>query len=349
MGRVSPDHNAGNAADSDPRRLLGAALCEWASSGGTVGVVRVLDRHGLGTTEAGQLLAAGPDGTVAGVLLRGAMDDAARPLAAAATSEAGTVDAHIDEDPAVAAGLACAGGARLLGHPVPAALAEALGAALSGGQPAALVATADGASCLALTGPELETVHGTLGAAAVDEAAAERTRRALRRGTTVTERVELAGLDALVDLWLPVPTVLVVGTGAIGEAVAAQAAVLGWSARTVTGLDEARAAVAELTDADVLVLLDHDAAFDALLIDAVRGRGFVGALGSRHTQAARRERLRAAGLTEAELARVHGPVGLDLGARSPAETAVSIVAEVIAERSGRAPTALAVAEGRIGG
>ena len=100
----------------------------------------------------------------------------------------------------------------------------------------------------------------------------------------------------------------------------------------------------------MLVLLDHDPAFDAVLVDGLRrGRGFLGALGSRHTQAARRERLLAAGLTGDDLAALHGPVGLDLGARTPAETAVSIVAQVIALRAGRSGAALAASEGRIGG
>ena len=78
---------------------------------------------------------------------------------------------------------------------------------------------------------------------------------------------------------------LVVGGGAIGDALVAQAAVLGWTARRVTDLDDAQAAVAGFSDADVLVLLDHDPGFDAVLLDGLRrGRGFFGALGSRHTQ-----------------------------------------------------------------
>ena len=160
----------------------------------------------------------------------------------------------------------------------------------------------------------------------------------------------MQGADLLLDLWVPVPSVLVAGAGAIGDALAAQAALLGWTARRVTDLDDARAAVAGFSDADVLVLLDHDPAFDAVLVDGLRrGRGFLGALGSRHTQAARRERLLAAGLTGDDLAALHGPVGLDLGARTPAETAVSIVAQVIALRAGRSGAALAATEGRIGG
>jgi xanthine dehydrogenase accessory factor len=59
---------------------------------------------------------------------------------------------------------------------------------------------------------------------------------------------------------------------------------------------------------------------------------YVGAVGSRKTQADRRERLRAAGVTDEELARLRGPIGLDLGGRSPAETALAIMAEIVAVR-----------------
>ena len=146
------------------------------------------------------------------------------------------------------------------------------------------------------------------------------------------------------------PTIVVVGSGAIGEALLAQAALLGWGARAVAELDEALAAVAGFSDADVVVLLDHAPRFDAVLIEGVRGgRGFIGALGSRRTQSARRGRLRTKGLSDAEIDSIYGPVGLDLGARTPAETAVSIVAQVIAARSGRTASALAASDGRIGG
>jgi xanthine dehydrogenase accessory factor len=325
-------------------RELGAELRRLAPAG--LGVVRVLDRHGFGTVESGQLLAGTSKGDVAGVLYRGALDASALPLAAEATSRPQTRDAHVTETAALEAGLACSGGATLLGHPLPAAQADALGAALERGVPAALVSTADGRAAVVLAGPDLADVTGRLGSGALDEAAADAARRLLRRGATATERVG----ELLVDLWVPVPSVLVVGSGAIGDALIAQAQLLGWTARQETGVDAATAAVAAFTDSDVLVLLDHAPAFDAAIIAGLRGgHGFIGALGSRHTQAARRERLLAAGIGEAELAALHGPVGLDLGARTPAETAVSIVAQVIAARAGRAGVALAAGEGRIGG
>jgi xanthine dehydrogenase accessory factor len=328
-------------------RELGAALRMWAPDG--VGVVRVLARHGFGTVESGQLVAGPAGGAIAGALYRGTLDDAVRPLAAAAVSGSHTREAHVAEAAALDAGLACSGGATLLGHPLPAEQAAALGEALERGVPAALVSTVEGAGAVVLTGPELHAVHGSLGTPELDAEATAAARGLLRRGATATERVPTGAGELLVDIWVPVPSVLVAGAGAIGGALLAQAELLGWSARAETDLEGVHAAVGEFTDADVLVLLDHAPAFDVVLIDALRrGRGFIGALGSRRTQAARRERLMAAGLTEAELARLYGPVGLDLGARTPAETAVSIVAQVVAARSGRAGTALAATDGRIG-
>jgi xanthine dehydrogenase accessory factor len=330
---------------------LGAALYRWAGDGATVGVVRVLDRHGFGTVEPAQLVAAAPDGDIAGGLLGGVLDRTAVPLAIAEATGAPPIvrDAHVAEPDALDAGLACSGGVTLLAHPLPADPAAALGAALDRRSPAALVSTTDGAAALVVTGPDLADVHGSLGTPERDRVAAGAARARLQRGATVTERIPADDVEVLLDLWVPVPSVLVVGAGAIADALVAQAALLGWTGRRVTDLDDARAAVAAFSDADVLVLLDHDPAFDAVLADGLRrGRGFVGALGSRHTQAARRERLLAAGLADADLAALHGPVGLDLGARTPAETAVSIVAQVIAVRGGRSAAELAATEGRIG-
>jgi xanthine dehydrogenase accessory factor len=92
-----------------------------------------------------------------------------------------------------------------------------------------------------------------------------------------------------------------------------------------------------LDSATYVCLLSHDPKFDEPAMElALRSpAAYIGAIGSRKTQTARRERLRAQGFREDDLARVHGPIGLDLGGRSPAETALAIMAEMTAVRYGR--------------
>ena len=99
-------------------------------------------------------------------------------------------------------------------------------------------------------------------------------------------------------------------------------------------------------------MLTHDVKFDEpAIVEALRrGCRYVGAVGSKKTQGDRRERLREAGVTDAELARLRGPVGLDLGGRNPSETALAIMAEVVAERyGGQRHPARGSGEGRRGG
>jgi xanthine dehydrogenase accessory factor len=105
----------------------------------------------------------------------------------------------------------------------------------------------------------------------------------------------------------------------------------------------------ELGPRDAVCVLTHDHKFDVPAIAAaVNTRvGYLGAMGSRKTHEARSERLREAGLTDAEIARVLSPIGLDIGARTPEETAVSICAEIIALRTGRHAASLRDTSGPI--
>jgi xanthine dehydrogenase accessory factor len=93
-----------------------------------------------------------------------------------------------------------------------------------------------------------------------------------------------------------------------------------------------------LDSASYVCVLSHDPKFDepALQIALRSPAAYVGAIGSRKTQAARRERLRESGLSDAQVERLHGPIGLDLGGRQPAETALAILAEMTAVRYGGA-------------
>src|SRR5207302_884880 len=87
-----------------------------------------------------------------------------------------------------------------------------------------------------------------------------------------------------------------------------------------------------------LVILTHDPKFDipALRSALASGAGYIGAIGSRKTNANRFEKLREERFTEEQIARIHGPIGLDLGGRSAEETALAILAEVVASRHGAA-------------
>jgi xanthine dehydrogenase accessory factor len=105
----------------------------------------------------------------------------------------------------------------------------------------------------------------------------------------------------------------------------------------------------ELGPRDAVCVLTHDAKFDvpAIVSALATNVGYIGAMGSRKTHDKRVERLREAGVDDAGLARVMAPIGLDIGARTPEETAVSICAEIIALRTGRRAPSLRDAEGPI--
>jgi xanthine dehydrogenase accessory factor len=168
--------------------------------------------------------------------------------------------------------------------------------------------------------------------------------------------IEHQGLKVFADVFGPPPRLVVVGAVDTGEALCAAAKALGWrtvcvDARALFATPERVPSADEIVvdwpepafakiglDVDTaVVVLTHDDKFDIpALATALRTDAFyVGALGSRRAQANRRERLLEAGLTEQQLDRLRGPAGLDVGAESPAETAVSILAEALALRAGR--------------
>jgi xanthine dehydrogenase accessory factor len=107
----------------------------------------------------------------------------------------------------------------------------------------------------------------------------------------------------------------------------------------------------DVDERTVICVLTHDPKFDVPLLEvALRTRaGYVGAMGSRRTHEDRLVRLREAGVTEEELRRLRSPIGLDLGARTPEETAISIAAELIQLRWGGTGRALTETAGRIHG
>jgi xanthine dehydrogenase accessory factor len=105
----------------------------------------------------------------------------------------------------------------------------------------------------------------------------------------------------------------------------------------------------DLGPRDAVCVLTHDNKFDVPAIMSAVGTdvGYIGAMGSRKTHERRTERLREEGITDAELGRVMAPIGLDIGGRTPEETAVSVVAEIIALHTGRSAPSLRAGEGSI--
>jgi xanthine dehydrogenase accessory factor len=183
-----------------------------------------------------------------------------------------------------------------------------------------------------------------------------------------TGLVEHEGRKVFVEVFGPPPKLVVLGAVDVAESLCALASRLGW--RTVVADTRARLTTREripsadelvvgwpdealaqigLDEDTAVVVLTHDERLDTpALLTALRSPAFyVGALGSRRAQAARRERLLEAGLEEADLARLSGPSGLNLGASTPPETALSILAEAVAIRAGRSGGRLAESSGRI--
>jgi xanthine dehydrogenase accessory factor len=183
-----------------------------------------------------------------------------------------------------------------------------------------------------------------------------------------TALVEHEGRKVFVEVFGPPPKLVVLGAVDVAESLCALAGRLGW--RTVVADTRAKLATREripsadelevgwpdevlarigLDEDSAVVVLTHDDKLDTpALLAALRTPAFyVGALGSRRAQATRRERLLEAGLDEAALERLSGPSGLDLGASTPAETALSILAEAVAIRAGRSGGRLAESTGRI--
>lgn len=130
-------------------------------------------------------------------------------------------------------------------------------------------------------------------------------------------------------------SLLVVGDGPVAEALAPMAELLGWHPTLVATVEDAAAA---LPTVHAVVVTSHDPDVDApALAAAIAARPvYIGAMGSRGRQARRREWLLARGVSESDLQAVHGPAGLDIGANTPAEIALSILAELVATVRGAA-------------
>lgn len=327
---------------------------DWLTSGQRVAFARVINRVGFSGDTEMELLACNEHGEAAGDLLAGTV--VAASLAALRNALAdpagGTtiLSAQVHLEQAVDAGLSCGGSAQVLVQPADGVPGE-LWSALAEQRPVVLATGIDGrlietGSLVVLPGG---TQVGSLGDGAADKAALEQATKLLQGGLAGTEVLRTESGAVLIEAFIPEPHVIVAGGGAVAEAIEAQADLLGWTARTAADLAETEAALKWAGEAGAVVVLSHDVDFgpDALYA-ALRSPSFyVGAMGSRRTQANRSTRLKRLGVSDDDLSRIHGPVGLDLGGRSPSQIALAICAEVLAARTGRQAVSLRGTDGSI--
>jgi xanthine dehydrogenase accessory factor len=232
--------------------------------------------------------------------------------------------------------------------------------ARSGGRGALVTRLSDGAKVLIGADGSLT---GSLGDPVQDEEAAR-----LADELMWAERAERRG-ELFVDVTFPPPRLIVCGAVDFAAALCRMARAAGWrpfvvdprtrfaqparfpDAEEVVAAwpEEAFTRLGGIDRATAIAVLTHDPKLDdAALVLALRSdAGYIGAMGSRRAQAKRRERLLAKGIEEADLERVSAPIGLDLGALTAEETALSIIGEIVAMRHGRSGGRLAHAGGRI--
>jgi xanthine dehydrogenase accessory factor len=312
---------------------LVSSVDEWNRAGVPAVVARPMALRGFGSRREGEALALSAAG-VAGTLLNGTMHtqlvEAAEELLASGERTARLVETRISYEDGVAAGYLEGGSADVLLQPASAIEAWAWDA-FRAQSPIALVAVVGAADMLGLD--REGNVYGTMPSEAIERIAREEA-QALLDAAVPAHRVAAVGeTQLLVECFVPLTRLLVVGAGIVAEAIAAQADLLHWEP-TILG-DDLAAVEAQLDlmgAGDLLVLLTHNREIDApILAKALRGGvGYVGGLGSRRNQEGRRRRLQALELTDDEIARYRGPLGLDIGAANPAEVAVAVCAEAIA-------------------
>ena len=345
----------------------------WAAEGAGVGRAVVVRTFGSAPRPEGAVLLVTDDGRLAGSVSGGCVEGAAAEEIwdARKSGRERVIRYGISDEQAWDVGLACGGTIDVLVSPaVPGVAVDAAretsqgrgdGRAIVTPLPADAPPPAHGAHPRGAGSEPAEplVVHddgrldGTLGDPELDARLVEAARDALAHG--VSRTVELGGRQLFIESYPVRPRLVVVGAVEVSRTLVRLAAELGYETvvidgraafatearfpdvdRLIVGWPDEVADEIGLGPADAVAVLTHDVKFDEpAIVEALqRGGRYVGAVGSRKTQVDRRDRLREAGLSDAQLARLHGPIGLDLGGRAPAETALSIMADIVAARFG---------------
>ena len=350
-----------------------ATLAVWTAEGAGLGRAVVVRTFGSAPRPEGAVLLVTDDGRIAGSVSGGCVEGAAAEEIwdARKSGRERVIRYGISDEQAWDVGLACGGTIDVLISPaLPDVAVEAARETSEGrGDGRAIVTPLPADAPPAVFGAHPRgdgsdpatplVVHddgrldGTLGDADLDARLVDAARDALAHG--VSRTIELGGRQLFVESYPVRPRLVVVGAVEVSRTLVRLAKELGYETvvidgraafatearfpdvdRLIVGWPDEVADEIGLGPADAVAVLTHDVKFDEPAISEALRRGcrYVGAVGSKKTQGDRRARLREAGVSDDELDRLRGPVGLDLGGRAPAETALAILAEVVAERYG---------------
>lgn len=347
------------------------AIAQWARAGQEVAVATVAATRRSAPRPVGTKMAVSSTGAVVGAVSGGCVEGAVVAVAEAILAGGGPQLVHygIDDEQAWDVGLPCGGeiSVWIEAHAPDSLQARFLQLARAD-QRAVLVTAVPvpGASATGPAGRPTEqrllicddgSSQGTLGSAELDRTATDVGSRALWSETSELRSVSDGREQLFIEASVPRPRLIIVGAVDYAAPLATAARLAGWRAfvvdpRATFAVPErfpdaervisawpadAFAALGGIDAATAIAVLSHDPKLDDAALALALGSDalYIGAMGSRRAQARRRARLAAAGFGVADLDRIAAPLGLDLGARSSGETALSIMSEIIALRHGR--------------
>ncbi len=358
-------------------RDIADGLRDLLAGGRPFALATVVGASGSAPRPPGATMAVGAEGEALGSISGGCVEGAVYSTAEQVLRGEGPVvqTYGYSDDDAYAVGLTCGGILDVLVAPADREVLSAWLERVDVDEPVALATVVSGP---APVGAQLlvgrSEVHGSLGAEGLDVAVTDDARGMLASGQTGTRHYGPRGqrrvdeVAVFVQSFTPPPRMLVFGATDFAAAVSRIGAFLGYrvtvcDARpvfaTARRFPEAHEVVCdwphrylegtELDERTVMCVLTHDPKFDVPLLEVAlrRPAAYIGAMGSRRSSEDRLRRLREAGLSESELARLHSPIGLDLGARTAEETAVSIGAEIVSRRWGGTGRPLSLTAGAI--
>ncbi|MCB8926938.1 MAG: XdhC family protein [Ardenticatenaceae bacterium] len=329
----------------------------WQAEKQPVALATVVQTWGSAPRKVGAKMALTPDGRIAGSVSGGCVEGAVfeEGTAALQANQPKLLHFGVADETAWDVGLACGGTIEVFVEPLDTAVYQFIHTLIQNDEAGAAITIIRGLE--ELLGRKLAISRageqvGTLGDAALDAQAIAAEAKAGH-----PQRVQLSDdVEVFIDTVRPAPTLIMVGGVHIAIALTSYAKTLGYRTlvidpRRAFGSDERFPHVDQLIQAwpdkafaevkitpeTAVALLTHDPKIDdpALKIILQERPFYIGALGSRKTHAKRVERLRGYGFSDEQIGRIHGPIGLDIGAQTPEEIALSVMAEIVQARSGK--------------